>query len=279
MTDLLGTCTAWGPTDCVVQPEAGPPVRIALADIVSGKPVPPRPPTRFRASPDEAQRRAASLFPGLRTEPLGAWTLRSNVYAARRANSVLAMQSSGLDPQAAYARVVAYYADLGQRPVAAVLRDTAEEQLFLSHGWMAESGDADTVFEMAGLVRARRSLPRGLPGLAGATLDEDGDVATVRLGELASGLAAVDGDWVGYRSIEVAPQHRGQGLGLAVMAALMEWSAERGATTAYLQVLGDNARALKLYAGLGFEPHHSYRYVAGPAPVGGGVQTTESDGV
>jgi ribosomal protein S18 acetylase RimI-like enzyme len=286
MTDLLGVCTAWDAESCVVQPETGPPVRILLADVVSGKPVPPRPPTRFRASPDEAQRRAATLFPGLATETLGGWTLRSSsVYAARRANSVLAMHPSGLDPQAAYARVLAHYEDLGKRPVAAVLRDTDEEQLFLAHGWVPESDDADTVFEMAGLVRARRSLPRSLQGQghgqAEAELLEDGDLATVRIGDRALGVAAVDGDWVGYRGIEVAPEHRGQGLGLAVMAALMEWSAERGAATAYLQVLGGNARALRLYDGLGFEPHHVYRYLAAPAPYasGGGVQTTESEGV
>ena len=48
------------------------------------------------------------------------------------------------------------------------------------------------------------------------------------------------------------------------MAALLEWGAERGATTAYLQVLGDNARALALYDGLGFVEHHRYRYLAAP---------------
>ena len=37
--DLLGTCLSWGDGECVVAPESGEPVRIALADIVSGKPV------------------------------------------------------------------------------------------------------------------------------------------------------------------------------------------------------------------------------------------------
>jgi ribosomal protein S18 acetylase RimI-like enzyme len=49
------------------------------------------------------------------------------------------------------------------------------------------------------------------------------------------------------------------------MAALLEWGAERGATTAYLQVLGDNAPALALYERLGFVTHHAYRYLASPA--------------
>ena len=44
MTDLLGVCIAWGDGVCVVAPASGGvPVTIAIADIVSGKPVPPRP--------------------------------------------------------------------------------------------------------------------------------------------------------------------------------------------------------------------------------------------
>jgi ribosomal protein S18 acetylase RimI-like enzyme len=46
------------------------------------------------------------------------------------------------------------------------------------------------------------------------------------------------------------------------MDALLEWGAEQGATTAYLQVLGDNARAFALYEGRGFTTHHLYRYHA-----------------
>jgi ribosomal protein S18 acetylase RimI-like enzyme len=78
-------------------------------------------------------------------------------------------------------------------------------------------------------------------------------------------VAAYYRDWVGFRGIEVAPEHRRQGLGVAVVAALLEWGAERGATTAYLQVLGDNAPAIALYERLGFTTHHSYRYLAPPS--------------
>ena len=83
-----------------------------------------------------------------------------------------------------------------------------------------------------------------------------------RLGSVASGVAAYADDWVGFRSIEVDPARRREGLGRAVMAALLEWGAEQGAATAYLQVLADNESALALYAGLGFREHHRYRYLA-----------------
>ena len=270
MTDLLGICTSWGDGLCVVQPETGPPVAIAIAEIVSGKPVPPRPSTRHRVSPREAQLRALALWPDLETEPVGDWLLRrSSVSSARRANSVMAMGPSGVADD--YDRVVEFYErPPGQRPIAAVLPDSAEDDLFRSHGWVLESNDADTVFQLASVAMTLRGLPPVVEQRAQASvvetpaveIEQQGNLATARIGDLATGVAAYDRDWVGFRSVEVSPAHRRRGLGLAVMAALLEWGAERGATTAYLQVLGDNEPALGLYERLGFTPHHRYRYLA-----------------
>ncbi|MGY2702134.1 GNAT family N-acetyltransferase [Nocardioides sp. HB32] len=261
LTDVLGVCTAWSGGTCVVQPESGAPVVIAIADIVSGKPVPPRASTRHRVAPAEAQRRALALWPDLVTEPLGTWLLRhSPTSTARRANSVLAMAPSGVPDD--YEQVVGFYAGRTGRPIAAVLPDSEEDALFRRHGWVAESGDADTLFQIAGVARARRSLVPRLAPHPPAERDERGDVVTVRIGDRASGVAAYADDWVGFRSIEVSPDQRRQGLALAVMDVLLEWGAERGATTAYLQVLGDNTPAVALYEGLGFTTHHAYRYLA-----------------
>jgi len=263
MTDVLGTCTAWGDGVCVIEPDgegATGAVTIRIKDIVSGKPVPPRASSRLRVSPGEAQRRALALWPDLETEPLGDWLLRrSRASTARRANSVLAMVPPGVE--AAYERVVAHYEALGQRPIAAVLPDSAEDALFRDHGWVLESHDHDTVFQLAGIAAVRRRLPTEVPE---AELHVDGHLATARIGDVASGVAAVDGDWAGFRTIEVAPDRRREGLGLAVMSALVGWAAEQGAMTAYLQVLGDNAPALALYERLGFVEHHRYRYLAAP---------------
>jgi GNAT superfamily N-acetyltransferase len=256
---------------CVVQPDgpdAGEPVTIAIADIVSGKPVPPRTPPRLRIEPQDAQVRALALWPDLETEPLGTWLLRrSPASRARRANSVLAMTPSGVDGD--YEAVVAFYEALGQRPIAAVLPDSAEDAMFRSHGWVLESHDEDTVFELTSVARARRSLPAAMDRDVEVDLDGDDGLVTARLRSpdgrvVASGVAAYRDDWVGFRGIEVDPAERGRGLGLLVMAELLEWGAERGATTAYLQVLGDNTRAFALYDGLGFVPHHRYRYLAAP---------------
>ncbi len=271
LTDVLGTCTAWADGVCVVVPDGvGPhdPVTIPLADIVSGKPVPPRASVRHRVSPAEAQRRALALWPDLELTPLGDWLLRrSRTSTARRANSVLAMGPPGVEE--GYERVVAHYEALGQRPIAAVLPDSEEDALFRSHGWVPESHDHDTVFKVAGVASARRKLDGvQLPALDVALVGDDRLVtARVATGEgrpVASGVAAYADDWVGFRTIEVDPAERGRRLGLLVMTELLGWAAERGATTAYLQVLGDNERAHALYDGLGFVEHHRYRYLAAP---------------
>ena len=261
MTDVLGLCTTWGDGRARVRTEAGAEVEIAVADIVSGKPVPPRPSVRDRVPAVEAQQRAFALFADLATVPLGGWVLRSLATStARRANSVLAMAPAGVpDPLTA---VVEHYRALDRRPVAAVLRGTDEERVFLDAGWGPESGDADTLFQVASVAQTRRLL-RGVPEVD-VVLDERGDQAVATVDGSASGTAAYSRDWVGLRSIDVVPEQRRRGLGLAVVAALLEWGAERGASTAYLQVLGHNRPAIGLYDQLGFRTHHSYRYLAEP---------------
>jgi GNAT superfamily N-acetyltransferase len=252
-TDTLGICTQWRESSLVVDSDAGP-VEIALADVVAGKPVPPRPSVRARVSPRTAQQHGFTLFPDLVTDPVGDWILRrSPTVSARRANSVLAFGPAGV-PEA-YERVVAHYA----RPIAAVLPESEEYELFRSHGWGPESNDGDTLFQLAATSRALRA--------AGAVPDAELEqlapqVVRATVDGVATGVAAHDGDWVGFRGIEVDPAARRRGLGLAVMAALLDWGASAGATTAYLQVLDGNDPALALYARLGFATHHAYRYLA-----------------
>ncbi len=272
MTDVLGVCTAWADGVCVVAPSSGgPPVTIRIADIVSGKPVPPRPSPRLRVTPREAQVRAFALFPDLVVTPVpgpSGWLLRSSATAtARRANSVLAFPTTSSESEAlgrdsydvaTVTEVEASYRAIGKPAVAAVLAESEERTFLASLGWVPESSDADTQFQLASVATARRALRGGDTDRVVVT-SEDGVASASVPG--AQGFAAYADDWVGFRGIEVAPEHRRQGLARTVMAALLEWGAERGATTAYLQVLGHNAPALALYDGMGFTTHHTYAYL------------------
>lgn len=272
MTDVLGVCTAWADGVCVVAPSSGgPPVTIRIADIVSGKPVPPRPSPRLRVTPREAQVRAFALFPDLVVTPVpgpSGWLLRSSATAtARRANSVLAFPATSSESEAlgrdsydvaTVTEVEASYRAIRKPAVAAVLAESEERTFLAGLGWVPESSDADTQFQLASVATARRALRGGDTDRVVVTV-EDGVASASVPG--AQGFAAYADDWVGFRGIEVAPEHRRQGLARTVMAALLEWGAERGATTAYLQVLGHNAPALALYDAMGFTTHHTYAYL------------------
>jgi GNAT superfamily N-acetyltransferase len=278
LTDVLGVCTAWGEGVCVVAPETGPPVTIRIADIVSGKPVPPRPAPRLRVSAREAQVRAFALFPDLVVTPLpgeSGWLLRSSATAtARRANSVLAFpsDSSGTSYDAvAVSQVEAHYAGLGKPAVAAVLADSDERTYLEQLGWVPESHEADTLFQLASVAGVRRAL-RSVEH-SRVVLALDGGTVTAAIPGVAQGVAAYADDWVGFRGIEVATGHRRQGVARVIMSALAAWGAELGATTAYLQVLGDNAPALALYESIGFTTHHAYAYLTPAAPSRGSAPT------
>jgi GNAT superfamily N-acetyltransferase len=76
------------------------------------------------------------------------------------------------------------------------------------------------------------------------------------------GRTSVEGDWAGVTSVDVAAPARRQGIGSAVMAALLGWAQQQGASSSYLQVRAANPAALRLYDALGYVTHHPYCYRA-----------------
>jgi ribosomal protein S18 acetylase RimI-like enzyme len=297
MTDLLGVMESWSATSTVVRAEDGTATEIRLSDIVSGKPVPPRPSVRMRVSAEEACRRSNASWPAVHAEPMGAWLLRASGGFSGRANSAMATGDPGVPFDHALARVLSFYRSHGLPPVAQVVAGSAVADRFAAAGWVpARPGEADTVFQVAPVAQAsravRRLVPPGAPPVSvSATVDEawlaDDERARRHPAEalavlegpehvgflgvlgpggafLAKGRIAAEDDWAGVTDVWVSPDHRRRGLGLVVMAGLLGWAAERGATTAYLQVRGDNPAALALYERLGFRSHHTYRYLTTP---------------
>ena len=265
-TDVLGTCTAWGEGSLTVDRDGHGPVRIALSDVVTGKPVPPRASVRARVPAREIELHTFADWPEVGRRPLGEWIVRSSPPIGgrllKRGNSALAMGDPGVSLEDASRRVRAAYDELGRRPLAQVERDGEVERGLRALGWEPFGvGDSETM--LAGVA----SLQRGLSGRQAddPELVEQGDRLTVRLLDGAvTGQASLDGDWLCLHSLHVDEQHRRQGLATDTIAELLDWGASRGARTAWLHVESDNDAGRGLYDRLGFRAHHLNRYLGWP---------------
>lgn len=265
-TDVLGTCTAWGEDALTIDRDGHGPVTIRLADVVTGKPVPPRASVRARVRAREAEAHGLGLWPDMERVDLGEWVLRARPAAEgdrprKRANSALAMGDAGLPLSHATNDVRRFYEERGQVPMVQVEQRSSYERWFRSLGWMPVAG-GDSHFQVAPLSRALRAAGRGRDD---ARLTVDGSTCRVITGDgrgIAVGEAFLDGDWLGLHTVEVDPTRRREGLGTAVVADLLDWGGSLGATTAWLHVEVGNGPALAAYDRLGFVTHHSNRYLA-----------------
>ncbi|MFD7338933.1 GNAT family N-acetyltransferase [Streptomyces violascens] len=89
--------------------------------------------------------------------------------------------------------------------------------------------------------------------------DEDSGSRTVVAvgvdGDLAGFVAVSYSPWnrrLTIKDIEVAPRHRGRGVGRALMGRAMEFARERGAGHVWLEVTNVNAPAIHAYRRMGF---------------------------
>jgi GNAT superfamily N-acetyltransferase len=297
LTDLLGTLEEWGERTLTVRAEDGTASVIARADIVAGKPVPPRPSVRLRVTAEEAQRRAVDVWPPLEQQPLGDWLLRASDGFSARGNSALLVGEPDRPWDAALDAVHRFYDDRRLPAWAQVLDGSAVQEKLLATGWAsARPGDRGVAFQVGGVAAARRSvrplLPAEPPAVTSAPapdaawLADDGravaagDVAlrvltgarTVTFAAvraeavvLAKGRAALSTRadvWVALTDLWVSPEHRRRGLGAVVVDALLRWGAEQGASTVCLQVRRDNTGALAFYDRIGLTTHHTYAYLA-----------------
>lgn len=293
MTDVLGVCESWADGIARIRREDGSVVQIRTRDIVSGKPVPSRPSVRMRVSADEVERRGAAQLRPLELEHLGDWLMRCTGGTTGRTNSMLPVGDPGLPLDDALERVLAFYAERDRPAWAQVVVGSPVHQALEARGWrQARPDEADSDVLIASVAQARRTirLPSDAPPVTRVDrLDREWLVGNDRalanyeavrhqletdhavfaqavLGgrQVARGRAAYADNWVSLTDLYVAPGHRRSGLARVVLADLLEWAAERGASTLLVQVLADNKPALRLYTSVGFRRHHAYRYLAAP---------------
>ena len=79
-------------------------------------------------------------------------------------------------------------------------------------------------------------------------------------GVAACGFGVLEDEWVGLYDITTRDDARRRGHAARVAGAIMSWARDNGASSAYLQVMTDNAPARALYAKLGFREAYQYAY-------------------
>ena len=292
-TDVVGELVHLLEDEVGVQPDDGALVRVARADVVAAKPVPPRQ-VRPSSSAEAVQRVADLGWPGLERRRLGGWVLRAGNGFTGRANSALALGDPGVPLPAAIDTVEAFYTGRGLPPKVQVpfglhrLPDptSGSDAEVARRGW---THDQPTLVMTADLRGPRPPVDPG-PGTSVHVEPEPDDewlsryryrggdlprgarevllaarwqrFVSVRRGggTVAVGRVAVADGWAGVTAMTVEEGHRRQRLGGLVLDELLRVGAAEGARFAYLQVVEANAVPIALYRRHGFSPHHRYHY-------------------
>lgn len=232
------------------------------------------------------EERLINVWPAVTTLMMEGWCLRFAHGYSARANSASAIAAGAVMSEALLAEAERLFATDGLTPTVRVtpVAATGTEKFLRARGYTVKdeavtmlralpfAGQADSRVLLQGHAeavwlngisahqQASKRNPAHLNDIvsriklpaAFATLHDDG----VPLG---FGLAVVDRGFAELGSIMIDADHRGRGLGEAVVSSLLAWATVQGAERAFLQVDVENAPALKLYERLGFLPLYRYK--------------------
>ncbi len=280
------------------------PVRVLVADgnevalakraLIAARRVPAAAggPHPRRVSAAELERRTVDGW-CLHRAALGEWTLRAAGGFTARANSCHAVGDPGMPASSAADRIRSYADRHGIAARAQVIPGTPADRALLALGWHQTHVPAevwavrladllDTAApEIEILVDEAPSEP-WLEAFA-ASRPTTADTDTVRAllaaqppvafafapGPLGLRPAAIArgqlaGAWLGVSAVWTDPGRRGEGLARSAVLTLASWAARRAGRYCYVQVAEGSTEARGLYARLGFELHHRYRYLSPP---------------
>ena len=232
---------------------------------------------------------ALNAWPSLQTLLLDGWVLRFANGYTRRANSVNPLYPSQQEAGEKLRVCERWYRDRGLKVVfkmTAASQPDSLDALLAARGYeihaptsvqlmeldaldgtpaadiTLDAAVTDVWFaafcEVGGADRRHHGTMRQLlalimPETRFAALWLDGRVAACGLGVLQAGH-------IGLYDIAVAPGLRRRGYGQRLVKSLLAWGKEAGAHTAYLQVMLNNAPALRLYEKVGFREIYQYWY-------------------
>lgn len=240
----------------------------------------------------ELEEVSARAWPPLARRDVDGWVLRAGGGVTGRANSVWPRADNGtstlddklaaaadfyrqhdlplllaLSPASAPENLAGELADRGYAvsgPPRSVQTAQLETMTMVSddHGALITGSLDEGWYAVVAAVNAsfvdHRSAALAL--LAGVAAPSAYAVVSIDGGPVAAGRGVHDGDWLGIFNMATLPAYRRRGAGSAVLAALAQWAARRGATRAYLQMEADNAAAPRLYGKAGFNRCYEYAF-------------------
>lgn len=124
----------------------------------------------------------------------------------------------------------------------------------------------EAVGEMRGSPATQRTAH--LERLAQSPLDVYPVLARRDGAPVGSGLLVIDGGLAGVFDVVTVTSLQGQGIGTAIVSALVTRAWERGIRQVFMQVTADNAPAVGLYRRFGFATVYTYHYRARPGECG-----------
>lgn len=284
LTDVVGVLSSYTQEQWKVRRNDGSSVPVGPDAVVAAKRVPPTP--LRRVDLDAVFLAQALGRPAVVTERLGEWLLRASSGWTGRANSVLPYGDPGVPVPEALERAREFYVRHGQPPMAMVRLGSDAESAIRAAGWVEgrpRQADVQVLHTTLDLVNAEPGVPveltarpghewyaaafgsSGIPATAPAVLEgaPRAMFAAVRLDGriVATGRASMTGHWVGVDTVHVLEEHRGRGLGTAVLRGLARWAGSCGGRRSYLEVVSDNGPALTAYTALGYAEAYRYRYL------------------
>jgi ribosomal protein S18 acetylase RimI-like enzyme len=231
-----------------------------------------------------------NALPALQTVFYDGWVLRFANGYSRRANSVQPLYASTLDLDAKIDQCEAMYRERGLTSTFKLTGAAQPDQLDFALEQRGYATDGHTSVQTRILMDENFETDRAVVEIE-TSLGEDWlqeyarlssvdprHVPTIRLilaslapttgffrllqnGETAAiGLGVLERGYIGLYDIVTDARHRSRGLGTQVIHHILRWGQTNGAHSAYLQVMLDNAPAVRLYNKLGFHEVYQYWY-------------------
>ncbi len=232
------------------------------------------------------ERLLLAAWPARESETLHGWTLLTDGGVTGRANAVTPLKFDGA-LGAAIIDVQKHYQSRNMRPTFRIARGACAPidlpEALAARGWMPST---QTLVMAAPIGAALATLPESTGVTLGADYPDAVDAilretsptpaeyeerrglaqrtpsprAFALAGDEAVGLCVIVEGKAGIFLMRTHPAQRRKGHARRILAALLRWARDNGATDAFLQVEASNTPAIALYGAAAFKTVYSYDY-------------------